>query len=220
MSAKPVKMHKPPTAADTDAELISKQLRAKTDSLFKNFRRFDNIEELEESLNRLFSDAAENYAKASLRERERDPHAWVRERLRSDRDAIAKQNGASVFRIKRIHHSNASIEKLGSDFDEKLEFAMNEGLVKAGAYIDEHSEGTPVPSPQEQPQLRRFNSRLREAVAYFIRTNQNASDQEILAYLRENHLNLIPASWEADDSLPGKTFTKVRKACQQPLARH
>jgi hypothetical protein len=137
MSAKPQKL---PTAADTDAELISKQLLAKAESLVKAFPRFGDIEELKkapewQTLNGFFRAAGKAYAIASHRKGDR--RAWVMEKLRSDRDAIGQLNAFRVFRIQQIGRSNAGIEQIRSALEEKLDFAMNEGMGEAGKYIGE-----------------------------------------------------------------------------------
>jgi hypothetical protein len=136
MSAKPVQTHKLPTAA----ELISKQLRAKAESLFKNFKRFDDIEELKKAgewktLNRLFSDAGKEYAKVSHRERDRV--AWVGKKITSDRDAIAEQNAVRVFCIAQMRScENVGIEQVRGVCNDKLEFAMDEGMHDATVSIE------------------------------------------------------------------------------------
>jgi hypothetical protein len=102
------------------------------------------------------------------------------------------------------------------------------------ALIDSGKSVTATTAPQrvakrertqtEKPQLRRFSSKVREAIAYCIRTKQNSSDQEIFAYLRENHPKLIPPSWAQDQKLAADTFTKVRRVLrgegQKRVNRH
>jgi hypothetical protein len=93
--------------------------------------------------------------------------------------------------------------------------ADRKALIILGKSVTATIAPQPVPGSErtqtEKPQLRRFSSKLRRAVAYFISTNQNPSDQEIFAYLRENHRELIPPSWEQYPKLAADTFTKVRR---------
>ena len=57
----------------------------------------------------------------------------------------------------------------------------------------------------------KLKSPLKKAVYACLAQNPDASDKEILDWLRQNNPKVIPAGWDSDDSLPGKTFTKVRK---------
>jgi hypothetical protein len=129
-----------PNAADTDAKLISKQLLAKAESLFKDFPRSGDIEELKkaiewQTLNGFFRASGKAYVIASHTERDR--RAWVREKLRSDRDAIVQLNAFKVFRIRQNGRSNAGIEQIRFALEEKLDSAMDEGMSDATEYIGE-----------------------------------------------------------------------------------
>jgi hypothetical protein len=57
----------------------------------------------------------------------------------------------------------------------------------------------------------KLKSPLKKAVYACLAQKPDASDKEILDWLRQNNPKVIPAGWDSDDSLPGKTFTKVRK---------
>jgi hypothetical protein len=148
MSVQPLES---PNTADAAAELISKQLRAKVESLLKTFTRFSNIEEFERRLNRLFSNAATSYAEISLKESR--PHTWVVKKIRSDRNSIVQQNAARVFLTRQSWSSLTSSEELRDDLEERLDDAMDEAIRIAAGYIesgptqgsgDSHSRNTPV----------------------------------------------------------------------------
>ena len=57
----------------------------------------------------------------------------------------------------------------------------------------------------------KLKSPLKKAVYACLAQKPDASDKEILDWLRQNNPKVIPAGWDSDDALPGKTFTKVRK---------
>jgi hypothetical protein len=57
----------------------------------------------------------------------------------------------------------------------------------------------------------KLKSSLKKAVYACLVQKPDASDKEILDWLQQNNPKVIPANWNSDDSLPGKTFTKVRK---------
>jgi len=140
MSAKPVRTHKSPTAADTDAELVSKQLLANVESLFENFNRFDNIEYFKaaeewKTLNGFFRDAGEDYAIVSHGEGDR--RAWVKKKIRSDRGAIDKPKVTMVFCMRQRSRLDVGIGEVRRVLEKKLDFAMEAGIVKAVKYIAE-----------------------------------------------------------------------------------
>jgi len=95
--------------------------------------------------------------------------------------------------------------------------------------VGQSGSGTELPTRPQKPQQvtglegaqikqsarRKFRSKLREAIAYYIDTNPAASDREILAYLREHHRTLIPREWNEDEKLAGDTFTKVRRVLRK-----
>jgi hypothetical protein len=102
--------------------------------------------------------------------------------------------------LERMLHLQQGIPELEAEYANRTEVPSKAVAVAAN-----------LTKKSPENKLHRFSSPLREAVAYFIRTNENSSDQEILAYLRGNHPKLIPPSWEQDQKLAADTFTKVRR---------
>lgn len=78
------------------------------------------------------------------------------------------------------------------------------------------AQKTPAGDRQEQasrPSLGKrmnFRSPLRRAIWGYLSMQPNAADKEILKWLEDSNPKVIPKTWEADDSLPSKTFTKIR----------
>jgi hypothetical protein len=155
VSAKPVRTHKSPTAADTDAELISKQLLAKVESLFENFNRFGNIEYFKaaeewETLKGFFRGAGKDYAIVSHGEGDR--RAWVKKKIRSDRDAIDKPKPAMIFGMRQSRRLGVGIEEVRRVLEKKLDVAMDEGMSEATKYIAQSETPAKRSSPVEVSQ--------------------------------------------------------------------
>jgi hypothetical protein len=64
----------------------------------------------------------------------------------------------------------------------------------------------------------KFRSPLKNAVWACFGVEPDATDKEVLTWLRKNNPRVIPPSWDRDDTLPGKTFSKVRKLRSQNLS--
>jgi hypothetical protein len=106
-----------------------------------------------------------------------------------------------------------------------------EGLIEAGksnvSVLDAPGAGADsgLSTYTRSPQMK---SPLKKAVRECLAQDPRASDKEILGWLQLNNPKVIPANWERDDSLPGKTFTKVRKkmfaekaeSVSTPTSRH
>jgi len=67
------------------------------------------------------------------------------------------------------------------------------------------------PLPSSPTQVSKLKSPLRMVVVACLAVNRDSTDKEIMDWLRQNNPKVIPARWDSDDTLPGKTFTKVRK---------
>ena len=69
-----------------------------------------------------------------------------------------------------------------------------------------------------QARTNKLKSPLKKAVYAYLVHNPEASDKEVLVSLQMNNPKVVPAHWGNVDSesLPGKTFTKVRKLLRQP----
>jgi hypothetical protein len=229
VSTKPVRTHKLPTAA----ELVSQQLRVEVTSLLKTFgrRRFYNIEELKEAaewkrLRDLFRVAGKDYATVSRGERDR--LARVKEKIRSDRCAIAEGNAARVFRILQIRRSDFGIEPLRSAYDTKFDSAMHAGMLEAEKVCiaeseishrnrraggrplgmdDSHSESTrPLPA-YRSPAKRAFMSVLLHATA-----PNDLSDLQ-LCRLADEEGATLPDDWQTPDCITfGSAYNKKSTA--------
>jgi hypothetical protein len=56
-----------------------------------------------------------------------------------------------------------------------------------------------------------MKSDLRKAICACWEHNPDLTDKGTLDWLQQHKPTVLPANWERDDLLPGKTFTKVRK---------
>jgi hypothetical protein len=131
------------------AELVSQQLRVEVTSLLETFRKksFKNTEDFEEApewrrVNGLFRGYGEKYARASCGDL-----AWAKEQIRSDGDAIYKQN-ARFFGLVQDRYSDFGREYTRGVLKDKLDFAMAEGMAEAGVFLAEseppHRNGRPA----------------------------------------------------------------------------
>jgi hypothetical protein len=82
----------------------------------------------------------------------------------------------------------------------KVDTAINRGMLQSKNWAG-----------SSQPLGPKLKSGLRRAIAACLALNPDSTDKEIHDWLRQNSPTEIPASWSLDESLPGKTFTKVRK---------
>jgi hypothetical protein len=82
----------------------------------------------------------------------------------------------------------------------KVEIAINRGRFQPKNWAGS------LPHPRSK-----MKSDLRKAISACWEHNPDLTDKGTLDWLRQHKPTVLPANWERDDSLPGKTFTKVRK---------
>ena len=127
------------------------------------------------------------------------------------------KGGGTPAELASAQEAKRDLMRLRAGLEEELQNALiHSRRASEGKNSVALAQKTPAGDRQSQVSRsslrKRINLRspLRRAIWGYLSIQPNASDKEILKWLEDSNPKVIPKSWEADDSLPSKTFTRIR----------
>jgi hypothetical protein len=126
--------------------------------------------------------------------------------------------GGTPNELASAEEARRDLSRLKAELESELQNALVH-LEQAGAVNNSKATGLDAQIDRSQTQIGpkllhtpvSLRSPLKRAISFFLSTQPNASNKEILSWLEDANPKVIPKSWQSDSTLPGKVFAKVRR---------